>query len=82
MYSHSAAICSRCNLVDSSHYLLLSLCKSLSVLYWPTQQAVQTDIYDVCDRSKASFDVIRLAVTVRYEAVTVVTEGCYSNCKI
>jgi hypothetical protein len=53
------------------------MCKNFSVLYWPTQQAVQTDICDVCDCSKASFDVIRLAVTVRYEAVTAVTESCW-----
>jgi len=35
----------------------------LSELYWSTQQAVQTNICDVCDPSKPSFDVIRLAVT-------------------
>ena len=60
----------------SSQYLLLLLCKSLSALYWSTQQAVQTNICDVCDPSKASFDVVRLAVTVRCEAVRAVTEGC------
>jgi hypothetical protein len=51
------------------------LCKSLSEFYCCTQQAVQTNICDVCNPSKASFDVIRLAVTVRCEAVTAVTEG-------
>ena len=70
--SHSAAICSHCNLVGSSQYLLLLLCKSLSAWYWSTQQAVQTNI---CVPSKASFDVIRLAVTVRCEAVRTVTGG-------
>jgi hypothetical protein len=30
----------------------------------------------ISDSSDASFDVIRLAGTVRFEAVTAVTEGC------
>jgi hypothetical protein len=51
----------------------------LSALYWPTQQAVQTRICDDCDPSKASFDAIRLAVTVSFEDVTAVTEGCWPS---
>lgn len=50
----------------------------MAVLYQSTQQAVLKRTYDICYLSNASFAVIWLAVAVRCEVLTPVTE---SHCK-
>ena len=60
----------------SSQNLLFLSCKSLPVIVLAyTTSRSQKDLM-ISDPSDVSFDVIRLAGTVRFEAVTAVSEGC------
>jgi hypothetical protein len=60
----------------SSQNLLFLSCKSLPVIVLAyTTSRSQKDL-TISNPSDVSFDMIRLAGTVRFEAVTVVSEGC------
>jgi len=72
---HYPALCSHLNLMDSSQNLSLSW-KSLSVFYWPTQQAVLKGTYYVCDISICFIWCILAGINCRFEVYTAVTEDC------